>query len=82
MTECVQSSGESSELAVGSFLGDESIGCGSSHRSFRQAKLRLRGFGVSVFQGLQESLDLGSHATSSMLVSLPTSLGLADTLEG
>ena len=82
MAECVQSSRESSELAVGSFLGDESIGRGSSHSSLRQAELRLGGFGVSVFESLQESLDLGSHATSGMLVSLPTSLGLADTLEG
>ena len=82
MAERVQPAGQSSELAVRSLLRNEPTGSGASNRSFGQSELSLCGFCVSGFQGLQESLDLGAHATSGMLVSLPTSLGLADTLEG
>jgi len=78
LAQSVQASSKSAQLSIRSLLGNDSVRGGTPYASLRQAELRLGRFGVSSFNGFEEPLDLCSHAAAGMLVSLPTTLGLAD----
>ena len=62
--------------AQGDLRHGRSPGQGRHHSSI------LRGSGIAGFKAFQKLFDLRAHSTASVLVSLATSFGLTDALDG